>query len=163
VTAGDGALTAEVRVARDSDLEGIYEAHVRAIREVCVSAYGQREVAAWSGRLYPGIHAPVLYAHAFYVVVAEGTVAGFGQLEVESGEVHGIYVHPAFLRRGFGTRLLAALESRARDARVPTLTLRASLNAVSFYHAAGFTSEGDDLHPVDDTVSIACVRMAKRL
>lgn len=152
-----------IRPAREADLAGICEAHVRAIRETCARFYDPAEIAAWAGRLYPGVHREAIAAHDFLVAVDGERVVGFGQLDAATGEVVGCYVHPEVGRGGVASRLLAGLEARARELGLARLHLDASLNAVAFYRGAGFVGGGESRHALTGGVEIACVPMTKTL
>jgi len=153
----------QIRRAEEADLGGICEAHTRAIREVCSSHYTPAEIEAWAGRLFPGVHGEAIRSNEFFVAVEGSSILGFGQLNLETEEVRGVYVHPAAVRRGVGSLLVAELERRARSAGLLKLHLDASLNSVSFYRHAGFQIDGHATHSFSGEVEIACVRMSKDL
>lgn len=59
-----------------------------------------------------------------------------------------LHVHPDYRRQGIGGRLLAELAGRARNRGLRALTVETqntNVNAIRFYHKAGFTIEGIDL------------------
>ena len=85
---------------------------------------------------------------AVFVAERRGSIVGFGYLRTTpdadftadvDGKLAALYVHPAVTREGVGTTLLQALETRAREAGCESLGLWASLNAVPFYEAQGYT------------------------
>src|SRR5258706_863137 len=151
-----------VRRAVEADLGAICEVHPRAIREVCSSHHAPAEIEAWAGRLFPGVHGESIRSREFFVAVEGSSTLGFGQLNLATAEVQGVYVHPAAVRRGVGSLLVAELERRARSAGLQRLHLDASLNSVSFYRYAGFQIDGDTKHAFGE-IAIACVRMSKEL
>ena len=96
------------------------------------------------------------------LVAIEGdVVVGFGQLEVDTGEIEAIYVRRVAARGGVDFGLWRALEAIAPSAGLQELFLDASLNAVAFYERSGFLVVDERMHTFESSVGIACVRMVK--
>lgn len=68
-----------------------------------------------------------------------------------------------FANRKLGTRLLLHLEALARDLGIDAVNLKASLNAVPFYEAAGYTAMSSGWNLTTNGLRMACVSMEKRL
>ena len=98
-----------------------------------------------------------------FVAEENDGIVGFGQLNVESGEVEAVYVLPNAERQGVGTRLLRTLEEYAQKHGLTSLHLDASLNAVPFYLSAGYVPVREAKHRLRADVEIACVVMEKGL
>ena len=76
---------------------------------------------------------------------------GLGPNE-EQAIIWGMWVAPAFRRRGYGEQLLAAGIAWARDLGLRSISLEvfpANAAAVAFYQAAGFRPVGADDSPTD--------------
>ena len=99
----------------------------------------------------------------FVVAEAAERIVGFGELDVEHGQVKAVYVHPGHARRGIGRALLRELERIARVRGVAALWLDSSLNAVPFYRSEGFRESGESMHRLSSGGSMPCVRMQKHL
>jgi putative acetyltransferase len=153
----------EIRRARADDGAAIVAAHAAAIRRTCRSHYAREDIEAWAGRLGPDTYAADVARRDVLVAEAGGRLAGFGILDAERAEVRAVYVHPDAGRRGAGGRLLAALERIARLRGLGGVTLDSSLNAVSFYAAAGWRTQRDTLHSFPGGRDIRCVVMTKTL
>jgi len=171
-----------VRPADPADRRGIRSAHVAAIRAFGPDAYDDRQVAAWADKGDPEDAYPV-DRDGHYLVVAESTstapdgggggddddageVVGYGHLVPAERAVRAVYVRPEAAGGGVGTALLDALESRAADLRLDTLTLHASLNAAGFYERAGYERTGRETYSTvhgGETVELDVVRMEKQL
>ncbi|MGG6269547.1 GNAT family N-acetyltransferase [Leptolyngbya sp. AN03gr2] len=54
--------------------------------------------------------------------------------------IHHLFVRADQQQKGIGRMLLDFVEQRSREAGIPRLTVRASLNSVSFYEKCGFES-----------------------
>ncbi len=78
-------------------------------------------------------------------------------------EIEAVYVSPDVVRRGVGKAILQKLEERARDLKIKSLKMNASLNAVPFYKSAGYESQKEMKHHLASGVEIGCVLMTKEL
>ncbi|HZH31001.1 MAG TPA: GNAT family N-acetyltransferase [Pyrinomonadaceae bacterium] len=152
-----------MRRARREDSEAIGRMHVASIRKLCGGHYSPDEIEAWAAPRESGFYVEAIERKAFYVAEESGRVVGFGTLDVESGEVEAVYVHPRAARRGVGSKLLSALEAHARAAGLEQLRLCASLNAVPFYERGGFVRQHETAHRLAGGAEIRCVSMLKEL
>ncbi|MEU4548444.1 GNAT family N-acetyltransferase [Nonomuraea dietziae] len=106
-------MSLRIRRYRWSDLDGIY-----ALHQICLAQVG---IVPGDGVYYdddfPRIHQMYLGSGGeFLVGEAESRLAAMGGLRPIDGhtvEVCRLRVHPDFQRRGFGARMLQALEGRA--------------------------------------------------
>ncbi|HEY5365331.1 MAG TPA: GNAT family N-acetyltransferase [Casimicrobiaceae bacterium] len=110
-----------------------------------------RDLDAYQGALYPPASNHFLDVDAlaasdvrFVVARREGVAVGCGALRVCDGygELKRMYVHPAERGNGIGVRILAALESIAREEALPVLRLETGIaqpEALALYAAAGFS------------------------
>jgi GNAT superfamily N-acetyltransferase len=128
----------------------------------CANAYTPEQLEEWTGGAVS-----VAFANAvedrFYVAMVGGRVTGTGMINLTTGKIDAIFVHPDFMRRGIGTAMVAHLEALARDEGLRQVMLDSTLNAAPFYRRAGF--EGETVTPYRSTrgLSMDCVPMTKRL
>ncbi len=153
----------EIRKATRKDTAAICRVHRASITRICSSHYAPEHIEVWAGARQPQDYENAVENAAFYVAEEAGEVVGLSFLDRDSGEVHAVYVHPDFVRRGVGTALLAALEEEARLCDLSTITLNATLNSVSFYKVRGFSSLGETTNTLPSGVDVPCLRMEKRL
>ena len=179
-----------LREATAADGPDVADVHAAAVRELGTDAYDERQVRAWLANVHPERYP--IGEPGFRAVVAErraederdsdtdtdtdadretGTdLVGFGLLdcepsdcEVSTGRIKAIYVHPDHVREGIGSAILADLEAAARDAGLETLVVTASANATAFYDRRGYEGRETVALEMTDNVSLACLRMRKRL
>lgn len=159
-----------LRPATPADGEAIVDVHVASIRGLGPDAYDPAQVAAWAANKRPERYP--LESDSTRAIVAEleagdetedaNPIVGFGWIDLESGEVTAVYVHPDYARRGVGRTILERLEAVARTAGLETLTLTASLNAVPFYERRGYERVERIEHETGGE-TLECVRMRREL
>lgn len=142
-------MSLAIRRARPADRAAIYRVHVASIRGLGRESYDEDQIEAWAEGPGPSEYPLDEPETAVFVAERRGSIVGFGWVrtapdpEFEAdvdGKLGALYVHPAVSREGVGTTLLQALETRAREAGCESLGLWASLNAVPFYEATGYTT-----------------------
>ncbi len=130
----------EVRRYRPSDHDPVWELHNVALNEVGAHAGN----GPWDDDLH---HIEAEYIEAggeFYVGSIDGRIVAMGALKRLSdacAEICRMRVHPEFQRRGLGTKMLSALEERARELGFRTLVLDTTVGQVaarSMYSRAGY-------------------------
>jgi len=154
---------ARIRAARIDDAESMWRVHTTSIRELCAGWYTEDEIAVWTARLQPEAYRRAIEAHVMVVAERDGDVVGFGELDLERGEIVAVYVLASVAGRGVGADLLGHLEETARAAGFRYLTLCASLNAEAFYARRGWHAGAREKHRLTPGVAVDCVRMDKAL
>ncbi len=158
---GTGGLL--IRAGRPGDEGEVLDIFRASVERLAAGHYSPEQLRAWQGLLrLEDVRAS---AEDGSLVVAEsgGRIAAFARFVVRTGEVASLYVHPSFSGRGVGRMLLSHLEESARAAGTKRLHLRASLNALPFYLACGFSETGRVWHTGADGTLFECVEMEKPL
>jgi len=152
-----------IRRATIQDAPSIYSVHMAAIRVLAAESYSAEQIEAWCGGRAPeNYHAPIV-GQVVLVYQAEHEVIGFAQLAPEQSLVVAVYVSPEHARKGIGLALLRALEEQALCLGITTLHLQASINAIAFYAAAGYSKGALSNHTVAGGVTIPCRAMARTM
>jgi GNAT superfamily N-acetyltransferase len=150
-----------LRRATPADCERIATLHAASIRALGSTHYAPEQLASWSAHTVPERYLPSIEAADFLVALDGEQIVGFGELH--EGEIGMIFVDPASARRGIGSMLLRELEQIAAARSVERLTLCASLNAVPFYSAMGFTPVEKVSWRSPGGLELPCLHMEKRL
>jgi putative acetyltransferase len=158
-----GPTTMNVRDATEADRTGVLRAHREAVRALEPGAYTREQLAAWDHERDPDEYPIADECKALVVADRDGTVAGFGQMDLETAEVEAVYVHGDHTGEGVGSALLSHLEGRAAGRGHRAVTLLASKNARGFYERAGYRATGRETVEQPDGVEMECVRMCKEL
>lgn len=161
-----------IREAEPVDADMIAGIHAAAIRELGGGDYDDRQVQAWLANVHPERY-PIEETDAgIRVLVAErdDRLVGFGWLDCDSsgrnesvGEIVAVYVRPDVVREGVGGAILERLEGVARDAGLESVVLVASKHAIDFYRRQGYEEDETVVLEMTDDVSLAALRMRKRL
>jgi putative acetyltransferase len=152
-----------IRDAQPIDGHGIHRVHVAAVRELCADHYSAEQIQAWAGGKHGASYDEMLARHVAFVAVDDEQIVGFSQLHVAERKVEAVYIAPAIARRGVGSMLLQRLEAAARSSALVELQLSASLNAVPFYAANGYSVVREGSHRLNSGIEIPCVHMSKGL
>jgi dipeptidase E len=149
-----GGTSVLIRRAALADIPAMHEAHMRSIREVCSREHTPEEIAGWGNRTLTedfarrraeAQRAPKTHT---YVVEAYGKIIGSGMLRTgekspERAYLHGLYLLPEALGKGYGKAILSLLEEHAREDGAKFVTFESTLNARAFYESQGYIAVGD--------------------
>ena len=151
-----------IRKARKDEAQVILETRSAAICCQCIGHYSPEDIEIWASVEATEQFIEVV-ENSFHVARLDGCVVGTGMVNLESGKVDAIFVHPNHTRTGIGRQIMLYLEKLALDAGVTQLNLESTLNAVAFYRSLGF--EGDSLakYVSPRGFSLDCIPMTKSL
>jgi ribosomal protein S18 acetylase RimI-like enzyme len=151
-----------IRRASRDDATVCWEVRRAAVMSQCATAYPLDQLEEWTGG-----KASVAFANAveerFYVAMVEGRVAGTGTVDLTTGKIDAIFVHPDFMRRRIGAAMVTHLETLARAKGLREVMLDSTLNAAPFYRRLGFEGETIAQYRSPRGLCMDCVPMTKRL
>ncbi len=153
----------EIRRARRSDAQAIWDVRNQAILAQCLSAYPRELIDQWTGNSTPPDDFPQNAEDKFFVALADSLIVGTGMIDLETGRIDAIFVRPSHMRMGVGKRMVLHLESLATRHGLQVVTLDASLNAASFYRAMGYAGEQTSIYKSSRGIEIPCIPMTKTL
>jgi len=150
--------TDELTVRRylPSDAEAVWHLHNRAL--IAVGAHSGN--GPWDTDVR-NVEAEYLNtAGEFLAALLDGRIVAMGGIprtDRTSGEFKRMRVEPAYQRRGYGRRILRALEERARDLGISRLWLETTLTqaaAVEFYTSASYVETARRTHEAFEVLTI---------
>ncbi len=156
----------QVRPAHPNDGAGIAAAQVDAIRSLGAAAYGEELIADWGATRTAEQYTQAMARgeRLFVAVDADAKIVGFSSHRIEAGNHRtAVYVSGTQVRRGVGTALFLAAELVALAASASALHVDASLVALEFYAANGFTAVASTIHTLESGRPMAAMRMRKSL
>lgn len=139
-------MTLGVRPYRPEDRAACALVFYRAVREGAASAYDAAQREAWAPSPDPDHDTPdKLLGQWCWVAERDGTVTGFMSLE-PSGYLDMAFVLPEEMGKGTAPALYSVLIAKARDERLPRLTVIASHLARRFFARQGWVlARAEDL------------------
>ncbi|HEV7833575.1 MAG TPA: GNAT family N-acetyltransferase [Caballeronia sp.] len=151
-----------IRKAMRADADAAWEIRRAAVMSECVNVYPLDQLEQWTGGMASRAFADAV-EERFLVATVDERVAGTGMIDLTTGKIDAIFVHPAYMKRGIGAAMMRHLETLARSQELAELKLDATLNAAPFYRSLGF--EGEEIAPYRSPrgLTMDCVPMTKRL
>ena len=151
-----------IRKAWRADADAAWEIRRAAVMSECAGAYSLNQLEEWTGGTTSRAFADAVEERLLVATVGDH-VAGTGMIDLTTGKIDAIFVHPAYMKRGIGAAMMRHLESLARSEGLRELKLDSTLNAAPFYRSLGF--EGDEVAPYQSPrgLTMDCVPMTKRL
>lgn len=148
--------------AKRKDARAALEIRNAAILAQCIDCYSMDILRIWtSGDLSEAFADSV--EKYFYIAVHSNQVVGTGMINVETGKIDAVFVHPSHMRKGIGRKILEFLEGTARRHGLEKLYLESTLNAAAFYRACGFEGNEVGLYQSSKGVSLDCIPMVKNI
>jgi GNAT superfamily N-acetyltransferase len=145
-----------------ADAPMFFELRRAAILVGCAGHYPAALLDTWIDPATDGGLAEPTPEH-FYFAEIDGRVVGSGVLDLASGRIDAVFVHPTAFRRGIGAAIMRQLEQIARANGLRRLVLDATLNAVEFYRSMGFEGHARGTYASPRGLSLACIPMTKTL
>ncbi len=155
-----------IREAVASDADAIQALHNHSFERLCPSHYSPAQMRAAAETFTP-LDYHLLTSGGYYVTETAGRLIGSGgwgrdERDAALAHVRAVYVHPEFLRKGVGRRLVAVAEARGKQAGCNAFAANSSLNAVAFYAALGYRVISERVLTLKGDVAFPIVRMEKR-
>lgn len=151
-----------IRKADENDAQAVWDIRNAAINSQCTGHYPPELLKAWTdGEMTDEFVKAVV--ESFYVATLDDHVVGTGMIDLESGEVGAMFVHPSNMGIGVGRRILLYLEQLALEARLARMSVESTLNAAPFYRACGFVGETIGRYESPRGISLDCMEMKKSL
>ena len=150
------------------DSNRIYQIHTSAIKQLCSTHYGEKEISLWAGKQREETYIPFLEKGDIIVAKKNGNVVGFihhmeSTEDVNGLRVKGLFIDPSFARSGMGRLLMQEVEAIALKKGITIMRVSASLNSLPFYQKMGFTAVEQKLHQITCECAVECVSMVKHL
>jgi GNAT superfamily N-acetyltransferase len=150
----------KIEKAKRKDAKVALEIRNAAILNQCVRHYSMDALKGWtSGELSDEFADSV--DKNFYLAKYDNRIVGTGMINIETGKIDAIFVHPNHMRKGIGKMILEFLEDMALRYGLKTLALQSTLNAAEFYRACGFVGNEVDRYTTSKGLSLDCIPMIK--
>lgn len=128
-----------LRAGTPADGKALLRVHRRAILAQRTAAYTDAEVRSWAaGLVADGYGEAMTDGGAAFLVAVDEEQRVVGFCSYKDNEVTGLYVDPAWSRRGVGRSLLRQAQAAIAAAGHDTVAVTASLIAQTFYESEGY-------------------------
>lgn len=174
-----------IRLATAADIPAIRVLIRESVRGLSSPFYSSRQIASALSHVF-GVDSQLLSDGTYYVASLEGRIVGAGgwskrktlyggdQLKSagtdalldprkDAARIRAFYVHPAWSRKGIGSRILQACEDAAGTAGFSEIELVATLPGEPLYLAKGYKKLEPIQIQMPDGESLPAFRMAKTL
>jgi GNAT superfamily N-acetyltransferase len=173
-----------IRLASEADVPALLELIPVSARALSQGYYSPEQIEGATRYVF-GPDSRLIADGTYYVAHVEGHIAGCGgwsrrrslyggdQMSpeadplldpaTEAARIRAFFVHPAFARRGIGSRILHACMDAARAAGFRRLELAATLPGVPLYEAFGFQARERVAVPMPDGLALPIVVMERSL
>ncbi len=152
----------QIRKATTADAQAIFYIRIAAINSQCTGHYPAHDLEVWTTWKWSQQFVQMIEDKAYVATLGDKVVAS-GMVDLGSGQVDAVFVHPSLMRRGIGRMMMAHLERLAIKVGLAQLKLDATLNAAPFYRSLGFVGDTVSSYCSSSGVSLACIPMTKRL
>ncbi|HTR02118.1 MAG TPA: GNAT family N-acetyltransferase [Thermoanaerobaculia bacterium] len=173
-----------IRRATEADVPALKELIPLSARELSRGFYSAEETESAITHVF-GPDSRLIADGTYFVAEEDGRLAGCGgwsrrrtlyggdqmkpaddpllDPKTEAARIRAFFVHPAFARRGVGSRILEACVEAARAAGFRRLELAATLPGVPLYAARGFVERERIDVPMPDGRRLPIVRMEREI
>jgi GNAT superfamily N-acetyltransferase len=159
-----------LRRANKADASQAFIVRNLAILSQCIDCYGVDNMTKWTEGPMPEAYADKL-SYDGYVYVVDGPsslpeqqlIIATGMLNVSSGFIDALFVHPEYMNLGIGKLMLAHLERIAKTSGLLFIALESTLNAAAFYRKCGFVGNDISVYHSPRGFELDCIVMKKQL
>jgi GNAT superfamily N-acetyltransferase len=176
----------QIRLARPEDLLEIAAVIEASLRILGAKEYSEEQIESLLRQGVVGDAARLVEDGTYFVALADGEIAGCGgwsrrrtlyagasagghegesflDPEQDAARIRAFFVHPSWVRRGIGRRLLAESEAAARRAGFGRLDLAAMHTGVPLYASCGYRAVERLEATMPDGVPMSGILMRKEL
>ncbi|WP_133719124.1 GNAT family N-acetyltransferase [Methylocaldum gracile] len=149
-----------IEKAKREDARAAWEIRNTAILNQCAGHYSVDALKVWTGGMLTEDFIDHVEKH-FYVAKYHHQVVGTGMINIDTGKIDAVFVHPNHMRKGIGRGIVTFLEEIALSHGLETLNLESTLNAAAFYRACGFKGDEIATYVSPRGISLDCIPMIK--
>ena len=160
------ALLAGFRVRAGLPVDGpaLMAVHTAAILGQGREVYSQAETESWAAKLAPEGYARAMAGgEAFEVAIEDISRRLVAFASTKADRIAALFVHPEFVRKGIGGKLLARAERKLVASGYACVCLEASLPGLPFYLAHGYRAIGEREKPSRGGLMLRVTDMEKPL
>ncbi len=128
----------QIRHFKPEDLDELLNLYHHTVHAINIQDYSPEQISVWIPEKFDKEKwLSNLLSRVSFVAQKNNQIVGFGSMTSE-GVVYHMYVHKDFQGQKIGTKLLKALEDKARSMGLQELTTESSITALPFFKAHGY-------------------------
>lgn len=157
-------MEVSIREAKKIEIEAIINLQTLSLlnnSHLGSRAYNNRQIEAIA-RDQADARREFLDSETIFLAEFDRKLIGFIAFSISSLEIHGLFVHPDFMRKGIGTKLLNEAELTS-EKKIRKITIMSSLESSNFYRKNGFVYQMDTGFYAQNSIWIPCQLLEKVL
>ena len=140
-----------LRRANIEDAQGIHNAHMKSIQQICSKDHSFEEIKAWGSRPYDEaqrVHA--IKNDLVFVVEHTEDIEGYFHLRIferdgiKCATISGLYLTPKAVGQSMGKAFVKIMMEEVYSANIKIVTLESTITAHNFYRKVGFIDDGPE-------------------
>lgn len=143
-------------------MQGICDIRIAAIRAQCRGFYREEILKAWT-KDDPSDQFMAWVESSFYVAMDGDTIVGTGAINLQSGKIDAVFIHPDYMGYGIGKSMMSHLEGLALSTELKAVSLDSTLNAAPFYRKCGFNGDTIGAYESPRGFTLDCIPMTKTI
>jgi GNAT superfamily N-acetyltransferase len=156
-------MTIRIRKTKTEDSRRVAHVHRSSIKQICGDSYNQDVIDSWAGGCSAeGVRRSVKRKDINNIVAeVDGTIFAVGASI--NNRIWLLYVHPKWVGKGLGEKVLKCLEKDMLRKNINKITLESSLNAYQFYLRNGYKKVRKKTLKFRSGIQVPCIEMSKTL
>jgi GNAT superfamily N-acetyltransferase len=142
--------------AKEGDVKDICACYVKSLENVNRSCYSEGVIKFLIGSFGEKEFLGMIKFGRIFCVKKKGRVAGF--VFVDEDKIDGLYVHPFFVGRGCGKKLVRFAEKRIKRSGYIYSRVYSTLNSEGFYSSLGYSSLDVVVADIDELLQFVLMR-----
>jgi GNAT superfamily N-acetyltransferase len=153
-------MQVHIRPGSNRDRHQLIEIQTLAIETFYKNEYSPTQIEALRKKQAEAINE---LSQSFLVAEIEGETVGFASLSQLASQIDAVYIHPQWMHRGIGRKLVAALEKLAQKKGRQKLTVIAAPITSPFYETQGYQVVSTYPYALDNGEILPCNLLEKPL
>jgi D-alanyl-D-alanine carboxypeptidase len=151
----------EIRAAKTEDIEALFQLRNASILGTTAAAYSNSQLRQWAAvRREAPLRKRILNGCAL-LAEYHGKLIGCNGIDLDRGEMVGLFVDPAWMGRGVGRRLLTEVERLAARFGLLNLSVEAAVPSIGFYEACGYRPADQAVITADPRTGLDALSMSR--
>jgi len=150
----------KIRKFKDKDAKRVVEIIKRCDEEISSRDYSNEVIRLWSARLNADYIINKSKERLCFVVTEKSIVRGY--ISCENFEIKKLHIDPDYHKKGFGKKLIGAVEKILKERGEKKIVVQSSIGAKRFYEKCGF-KKNRDIFEEESGIKFKLILMGKKI